>query len=260
MPLRALKRRFFVPMRKHKFTRWAFNLHHYLETVTVVSGLPREKKTVLVLCSHSDDESIGCGGTIALLCQGGNDVDVVYLSKGTNEESISARACAKILGVRNTTFLEGDEGKLLSQTFLTDQISATLTIGKYDSIFCPWPFDGHSDHSDTFKIFQRALAISSVEAEVWLYELTIPLMANRIVPIDGSVLLKEKAISAHRPQSNKNASKLALARNRRRSFLCSEVDFAEAFYFCDRNEVLKLNDMPQDPGTDVVEYPRQGQS
>ena len=41
-------------------------------------------KNVLVIAPHHDDESIGCGGTIALLTSKGYSVSVVHVYEGSS--------------------------------------------------------------------------------------------------------------------------------------------------------------------------------
>ena len=44
----------------------------------------RNKKRVLVIAAHPDDEVIGCGGTIAKLKKEGNEISVLFLADGEN--------------------------------------------------------------------------------------------------------------------------------------------------------------------------------
>jgi LmbE family N-acetylglucosaminyl deacetylase len=71
-----------------------------------------EKKKIVVVGGHPDDPESGCGGTIPLLIEAGNDVTLMYFTNGdggiagkSNEEASSIRkkeaieAC-KVLGAK----------------------------------------------------------------------------------------------------------------------------------------------------------------
>lgn len=114
--------------------------------------------TVLVIAPHPDDEVLGTGGTIARLASEGRDVRVVVVTKGGpplfTEDFIEqgrseALEAHRILGVRDTVFLEGFPAALL------DTIpQSTLNAGVLDAIdriapeflFVPFPADLHVDH------------------------------------------------------------------------------------------------------------------
>ena len=41
-----------------------------------------KKKKILILAAHPDDETLGCGGTIAKLSQLGHDVELITFTNG----------------------------------------------------------------------------------------------------------------------------------------------------------------------------------
>ena len=48
----------------------------------------RNKKRVLVIAAHPDDEVIGCGGTIAKLKKEGNEISVLFLADGESSRKV----------------------------------------------------------------------------------------------------------------------------------------------------------------------------
>src|SRR4030065_2216815 len=88
-------------------------------------SVPLAKK-VLVLAPHPDDETLGCGGTIALYVLNGAEVQSAIISDGgkisnefTDEEinivtmrKKESLAAAKILGIQQTHFLGYPDGEL----------------------------------------------------------------------------------------------------------------------------------------------------
>lgn len=171
-------------------------------------GLPRTERTV-VLAPHPDDESLGCGGTLALLTERGTSVTVCFCSDG---EALASRpagahmgelrrrealAACRTLGLVTTPrFLGRPDGRLGETTAeLASDLGSLLAAPSPDLVMLPWPFDAHPDHRAT------ALALARVDlpkgVEVWMYEVWSPLPANRLVDISSVVDLKRSAIEAH---------------------------------------------------------------
>jgi len=82
------------------------------------------KKNILVVAAHPDDEVLGCGGTIAIHVENGDNVNVIFFSDGVTSRNsnignlnidkrkhASIAAC-KILGVNNTHFLGFPDNRL----------------------------------------------------------------------------------------------------------------------------------------------------
>ena len=84
----------------------------------------RNKKSVLVIAAHPDDEVIGCGGTIAKLKKEGNEISVLFLADGESSRKVknidkvikkrkkAAYKSSKILGVKNTYFCDLPDNNL----------------------------------------------------------------------------------------------------------------------------------------------------
>ena len=84
----------------------------------------RNKKKVLVIAAHPDDEVIGCGGTIAKLKKEGNEISVMFLADGESSRKVknidkfikkrkkAAYKSSKILGVKNTYFCDLPDNNL----------------------------------------------------------------------------------------------------------------------------------------------------
>ena len=83
------------------------------------------KKKVLVVAAHPDDEILGCGGTMALHVDKGNDVYVVFMADGVasrgdsknllgkiNERKQSAIEACAIIGCKHPVFLGFPDNQL----------------------------------------------------------------------------------------------------------------------------------------------------
>lgn len=164
---------------------------------------------LLVVAPHPDDETIGCGGTLAMLAGRGADVRVVVATAGeasvaspaTEPATAAARraeatnACAE-LGVPSPLFLGLPDGGLGAQLDgLTDLLTREVARLDPQAIFVPWPLDDHPDHRAV------AAALAGVDlrpdVEVWGYEVWSALPANRIVDVTACWDSKVRALDCH---------------------------------------------------------------
>lgn len=214
-------------------------------------------RRVLVLAPHPDDESLGCGGTMALLTKAGVSVDVAFVTRGEmggkpgvtlpaidqavlgNRRSQEAADACRVLGVERLFFLSGRDGQVGERPELGDEILGLLETHDYGTVFAPWPFDAHRDHCATFDWLSAALSHYDRDLEIWLYEVWSTLHPNKLVPIDSVVAIKQEAIRAHVSQLH-NYDYLAgfTALSQYRGFLMPATRHAEAFFVCDREEVI----------------------
>lgn len=231
-------------------------------------------QNILVLAPHPDDESLGCGGTIKLLTQAGQNVDVVFMTRGENgletplassdniqaplvqasliqtqsnqgqsatTREAEARAACQVLGVRAVEFLKGADGGLINQPHLAHSLAYLLNAGNYQRVFAPWHGEAHSDHVATFRWLQRAVADTRVMPAIWLYEIWSPLQPNDLVPIDRTIEAKRSAISAHQSQlSSLDYLTAFVGLATYRALHCPPSRFAEAFLTMDTSAFLAL--------------------
>ena len=172
-------------------------------------GLPAFRR-VVCLAAHPDDESMGCGGTLALLADGGADVRMIFAtngeatigsSKGPDEtgrlRAAEARAACAQLGVTSTQFLGyPDRGLAAQAERLGRELEMIIAQARPDVLLLPWFLDGHPDH----QALSTALATAGLPAgvEVWGFETWTPVPANRIVDITSVYERKAAALAAHR--------------------------------------------------------------
>jgi LmbE family N-acetylglucosaminyl deacetylase len=198
-----------------------------------LSAISRQR--AVVVAPHPDDETLGCGGAIALMCAKGYDVKVLVISDGTGSHPNSQQypapalrslrsqetiAALEILGIEDrsrVTFLGLPDGAVPSITSPAFQI-AKLRCQRYlkqtlpDTIFLPWRADPHADHRATWQLIQAAilsLGISPqlIEYPIWDWDLQQQQSSPDLDRISGWRLdisqvltLKTQAIATYKSQ------------------------------------------------------------
>ena len=198
---------------------------------------PDELETIgnaLVVAPHPDDESLGCGGTIALLRERGFAVHVLFVSDGTGSHPSSltypadrlrqlreseAFAALQMLDVapENVTFMRQKDTQVATSDSagFADAVAfvrAVINRVKPTTVLVPWRRDPHCDHRASWQILNGVLAQLStrprvLEYLIWLWELgneTDMPGRNEMtvwrVPIDSVMAQRDRAIAAHRSQ------------------------------------------------------------
>lgn len=187
---------------------------------------------VLIVAPHPDDETLGCGGAIALLRSLNIEVQVLVVSDGTLSHPRSIKypapalrklreqetlAAMQILGVESTmvTFLGLPDGGIAN--FVSTQSTYTtcatyLNAVSPKTIFLPWRYDPHPDHRATWHLIhqtisQRSLTPRIIEYPIWDWDQaqqgTVKDTANITgwrLDIDTVKERKQQAIAQYRSQ------------------------------------------------------------
>lgn len=185
----------------------------------------KQERHVLVSLAHPDDETFGCGGTMALYTQAGVPVTYICGTKGEMGRSMGRPVKAtreslptireaelleamRILGVKDTRFLgiwdklvefQDPERLALRIKAVIDEVNPSLVI-----TFHP-EFGGHPDHCAMGRATLRAIAMLP-EGQRPVVHVKAPrahesLGAPEYVDISGVVELKNGAVKAHASQS-----------------------------------------------------------
>lgn len=190
-------------------------------------GAPRAQR-VLVLAPHPDDETLGAGGTLALLTAGAADVSVAVVSDGAaatvdlprdelvhRRRSETVTACAT-LGIDGPSFHELPDGGLTARLPEVTAIVRTLLDDlEPELVLLPWFGDAHPDH----RAVNQALAACGPRPglAVWGTEIWTPAPINRLVDISAVVGRKHDAIAAHGTAGRAFDLEAVLGLNRYRS-------------------------------------------
>ena len=173
------------------------NLTSYLLFLWIVARKSRplalSQKSAIVFSPHQDDETLGCGGAIALKRQQGVPVKVVFMTDGRygfldcmeTAEVISlrkkeAQAALDALGVAasDIIFLDRLDGTLSSLTGeprqnLVAQIVQLLQQTAPGEVYVPHRKDFHADHEATYDLVRTAIAQSGMQVELLQYPIWI---------------------------------------------------------------------------------------
>lgn len=190
--------------------------------------------SALVVAPHPDDESLGCGGTIAQLRSQGYAVHVVFVSDGTRSHPNSktypaerlrdlreseAHEALRILNVTSDacTFLRYPDRQVPMAgapgfSEAARRMASLLDQIRPATVFVPWRRDPHPDHRASWQIVQEALTQTTTQPKVleyliWLWELgaqdDMP-ASDEVnvwtVPIHTVMEQRNQAIAAHRSQ------------------------------------------------------------
>jgi LmbE family N-acetylglucosaminyl deacetylase len=134
----------------------------------------------VVFAPHQDDETLGCGGLVALKRRQGVSVEVVFLTDGRTSHDgfmpaadLAARrraeavAACGVLGVRSdaVTFLDFPDSRLAqNREQATAAVQEILAARPGYQVFVPYRGDLTPDHVDTRRVVLAALALAGAAA------------------------------------------------------------------------------------------------
>jgi N-acetylglucosamine malate deacetylase 1 len=209
---------------------------------------------VVLLAPHMDDESIGCGGTLALHARAGAQCRVVFLTDGRHGSSQlkgltggdrvraetalvatrkdEARRALETLGVQDVLFLDVEDGKLATDETVVVRVRQILEEYKPQLVYVPCFLEQHPDHYAASRILVQATANTELNFQCLAYEVWTPLFPNCMVNIDEVAEVKKQALGNYKSQlRDMDYQHSALGLNAYRSVAFSDhrSRFAEAF-------------------------------
>lgn len=218
---------------------------------------------VVIIAPHHDDETIGCGGSIFLHSQRGDEVIVIFIYSGwsaipcmTSKEQAScliqkeaAEACA-VLGVSQIKELcISDRAFLTENESLCGLIRTLRETGGCDILYLPHQFEGDREHRIVNELTREALWLSSSDylpefgekakspSLVLGYEVWTPLPNYMMVTDISSVIhFKKEALRKYSSQLGaKDWIAGCIGLNAYRGVISGKGTFAEAF------QIIKVN-------------------
>ncbi len=170
-------------------------------------------KRILAISPHADDETIGAGGFLLahrktaemhLVCladgAGGGrgdpeNPDPNALVKARREEFLQT---ARVLGAASIHFLEFPDGRIPVTEDAARRLRKIVCDIRPDVVLMPWFLDGHIDHQNANRLYERACA--DVDAIVLGYEIWTMLEPNAVFDITDVLEEKRALIQNYRTQ------------------------------------------------------------
>ena len=164
-------------------------------------------RRVLVLAPHPDDETIGCGGALALLARAGVALHVVLVSDGSGAGGLPPDAAAvrqaefvralQQLGVSSHALLGFPDGELMLSPELLAAIAQQVDAFAPDWIFCPHAGDLHRDHRVVAAAARQAALASPSVQRLCEYETWSPVQPSHVLDIGAVLATKLAALKQH---------------------------------------------------------------
>jgi N-acetylglucosamine malate deacetylase 1 len=196
------------------------------KATTTISDLP-----TIVFAPHQDDETLGCGGLIALKRSLGLPVKVIFLTNGDaytgdrdaalanvrRDEALNALTVLNITAA-DVAFWNYPDAQLrhlttAQQTALVEQIRGVLSAHAVAEVYVPHAIDQHDDHEATHDFVQQAIAATGQPHVLYQYPIWVfwkaPLFLKlkprdlkgwRRLNIQAVMPQKQAAIAAHTSQ------------------------------------------------------------
>ena len=163
-------------------------------------------RKVLVFSPHPDDETLGCGGTLARLAQT-CPVKVVLVTDGSGAGGLPEGAgavrqteCVKalaVLGVTDSMQLSQPDGFFEESPELSARVTKLLADYQPDWVFLPSPLDYHRDHVRIAAFLEPLCRSAASVQQLLFYEIWAPVPATHVVDITDQANLKRAALAEH---------------------------------------------------------------
>lgn len=163
-------------------------------------------RKVLVFSPHPDDETLGCGGTLARLAQM-CPVKVALVTDGSGAGGLPAGAGAvrqlefskalAVLGINDSIQLNQPDGFFDGSAELAEVIKKLLEDFRPDWVFLPSPLDYHRDHVRIAAFLEPLCRGADSVKQLLFYEIWAPVPATHVVDITDQASLKRAALAEH---------------------------------------------------------------
>lgn len=187
-------------------------------------GIYRVNKIILVVAAHTDDEAMGCGGTIARHVAEGDQVHLLFMTDGVGSREVvakeaterltAAHQAAKVLGVSSFVNLSFPDNRMDSVALLdiVKEVEAKITEIQPEVIYTHHLGDLNIDHQITHKAVLTACrpqpnfcvktiyAFEVLSSTEWQTPNYIPFTPNVFIDITDYLATKIQALKAYQEE------------------------------------------------------------
>jgi LmbE family N-acetylglucosaminyl deacetylase len=197
-------------------------------------------KRILVIGSHPDDETFGCGGVLASLSKEGGEVGVFCLTCNPPERREELFKAAEELGIPEPDILVEKEVNL--DPDVIKKISDEIIYFKPHVVVTHLPFDYHREHRQTYELVKESIEWAGHTTgyeNPWMVERLLLMEINTLIPqphilidITDGMVEKMEAIEKFKSQVAKFPSDYYQKFSRKKAELRGiqgDCQYAEAF-------------------------------
>ena len=137
----------------------------------------------MAIVSHPDDETFGCGGTLAIHAEGGHRASVLSLTCSGEERRVELLNATRALGLEEPTILE--RKKLSFEPELALEISRAIVEQRPEVVITHLPFDYHREHRVVHEVVKEAIewaAHTTTQEEPWVVGRLLMMEVNTLIP------------------------------------------------------------------------------
>jgi len=138
---------------------------------------------LLVIAAHPDDETLGCGGMLALHSRMGKTVRVLCLTCPNDERRHELQQAAEILGIHEPTIFNDVE--ISSKNDRVSRISDVIVSTRPEIVITHLDFDYHREHRLASKLVKEAIewaAHTTAYDESWVVKKLLKMEVNTLIP------------------------------------------------------------------------------
>jgi len=166
---------------------------------------------ILAIFAHPDDETFGCGGTLALHAEAGHRVGALSLTCSDADRGPELRRASEALGIEEPIIFQ--EGSIAPTPELIRRVSDVIVDRRPTVVITHLPFDYHREHRAAHGLVKEAVewaGHTTIYGDAWVVERLLLMEVNTLIPsphvivdVSDSWLRKEAAIEAYASQLSK---------------------------------------------------------